>query len=237
MIIEILYEDTDVIVINKPAGLVVHFDGRTKEDSVVDWVREQRPETIGVGEELTLARGDVIERPGIVHRLDRETSGVLVLAKTQDSFLSLKEQFKQHTIRKKYNAFVYGRMRDERGVINKPIGRSPSDFRKWSAQRSARGNMREAETGFSRLKASSEVSFIEARPQTGRTHQIRVHMKAVGHPVVCDSLYAPKQPALLGFDRLALHAREIEFVLLSGVRKTVEAPFPNDFTKALELFS
>jgi len=236
MNINILYEDEYVVVIDKPVGLVVHADGRTDEPTVVDWVQETYPEMNDVGEPLVLADARVIKRPGVVHRLDRETSGILVLAKTQESFLFLKKQFKQHTILKTYNAFVYGKMKEERGLISRPIGRSANDFRRWSAQRGARGKMREAVTEFSTLEVSKEASFIEVRPKTGRTHQIRVHMKAINHPVVCDKLYAPKKDFLLGFSRLALHSRKIELMLPDGKQISVEAPFPTDFEEALELF-
>lgn len=235
--INIIYEDKYVIVINKPAGLVVHGDGRTDEPNVCDWALKHFPEIAGVGEPMTLSNGTVIDRPGIVHRLDRETSGVMILAKTQESFEFLKEQFKERQVSKKYNAFVYDPFKETEGVIDRPIGKSKKDFRQWSAQRGARGVMREAVTEYTVLKTSPTASFLEVRPQTGRTHQIRVHMKAVNHPVVADRLYATKRGAILGFKRLALHASQILVTLPSGEQKEFEAPLPADFKKALELFA
>ena len=232
----ILHEDDDMLFLSKPAGLVVHSDGRTEEETLVDYLREGRPTIRGVGEPLTLQSGEVIDRPGIVHRLDRETSGVLVVAKTQESFLYLKEQFQNRSITKKYNAFIYGVPKKREGVIDRPIGRSPSDFRRWSAGRGAKGELREAVTEYTVLTDNGAFSFIEARPKTGRTHQIRVHLKALNYPIVADSLYAPKLPKALGFDRLALHARSITLSQLNGEMITVTAPLPEDFENALAQF-
>ena len=235
MTIPILYQDSDIIAINKPAGLVIHADGRTEEATLTDWISEQFPQTKGVGEPITLSSGEVIDRPGIVHRLDRDTSGVMLVALTQKGFEHLKVQFQDRTIDKKYNAFVYGLMKEEEGTIDRPIARSRKDFRLWSAQRGGRGEAREAVTDYKVLSRHESLgtTFIEASPQTGRTHQIRVHFKAISHPVVADPLYAPKQKPLLGFKRLALHARSITFKSLANKEITVEAPYPPDFEFAL----
>jgi len=235
--ITILYEDKDMVVINKPAGLIVHPDGKRKEESVTDWMHSHYPESENVGEPIILSSGEKILRPGIVHRIDRETSGALILAKTQEAFLSLKQQFQDRDIAKEYHSFVYGAMPKKEDVINRPIGRSRNDFRQWSAQRGARGTLRDAVTGYTVLKAGKEASFVKVEPKTGRTHQIRVHFKAINHPVVCDSLYAPKQKPVLGFSRLALHARSIEFTNLLGKSQQITAPYPEDFQKAIELLS
>ncbi len=228
--IEILYEDKDILAINKPAGLVVHSDGRTQEPSVADWFVSKYPEAKDVGEKL----GE-INRPGIVHRIDRETSGVLLLAKTPEGHAHLKGQFKNREIEKIYHLFVHGNVKEDRGTINLPIARSASNFKKWSAQRGSRGERREALTYFEVLKRAEDklATFVEAKPKTGRTHQIRVHFQALHYPVVCDSLYAPKKPALLGFERLALHAKSIAFKNLSGEKIILEAPYPEDFVGAL----
>lgn len=225
---EILYEDNNILAINKPAGLVVHPDGRTEELSVSEWFVKKFPEARDVGEPL----GN-IQRPGIVHRIDRETSGVLLLAKTTAGYEHLKKQFQHHEIEKKYHAFLYGKLKEDHGTINLNIARSKSDFRKRVTSREGR----EAVTYYQVLKRDPEWTFVEAKPKTGRTHQIRVHFKALHHPVVCDKLYAPSRPALLGFSRLALHAREISFTDLSGTKHTVEAPYPEDFKQALEQIS
>jgi 23S rRNA pseudouridine1911/1915/1917 synthase len=243
MNIPILYEDDSVVAVDKPSGLLVHPDGKTDEATLVDWLLERYPEIRDVGEAWESTSGEVILRSGIVHRLDRETSGVLVIAKNQGTFLHLKKQFQSRSIKKIYNAFVYGVLKDDAGVIDRPIGKSAKDFRLWSAQRGSRGVLRDAVTEYAVLKRptppgrarGSEATYVEARPKTGRTHQLRVHFKAIHHPVVCDALYAPKQPCILSLTRLALHARSLIFELPSGETVAAEAPLPAEFTRALEL--
>jgi 23S rRNA pseudouridine1911/1915/1917 synthase len=239
--IKILYEDADCLVVNKPAGLLVHSDGKATGPFLTDWINKNFPETKDVGEKMNGRDGMPVERGGIVHRLDRETSGALIIAKTAAGHASLKKQFQDRTIAKKYLAFVWGEMGDEFGTIDRPIGRSSGDFRKWSAERGTRGETREAETYWTRiadLKCKmltgeiEKVALVEAEPKTGRTHQIRVHLKAVNHPVIGDSLYAPNRPMILGFNRLALHSRSISFKTLEGRDITVKAPLPEDFQNA-----
>jgi 23S rRNA pseudouridine1911/1915/1917 synthase len=252
--IKILYEDEDVVVINKPSGLIVHSDGKTSEPSVTDWVIEKYPEAENVGEPLIMNRevrvknkestpnskfltnNFTILRPGIVHRIDRETSGVLVLAKNQEAFEFLKKQFQNREVEKIYHAFVWGDIKKDEGTVNRSIGKSKKDFRQWSAQRGARGEMREAITEYRVLKRSREITFLEIRPKTGRTHQIRVHMKAVNHPLLCDSLYSPKHPPELGLKRLALHAYGLKFRNFKGEIIEIKAPYSEDFERALEQF-
>ncbi len=235
--IEILFENDNVIAINKPAGILVHTNGKSDAPTVVDWVRENYPDVENVGETMMLADGTEIKRPGIVHRLDRETSGVLLIAKTQEMFLHLKEQFQNHTIAKTYNAYVYGHVKKDEDIINESIGKSRSDFRQWSASRGKRGTLREAITEYTvmeRLEKDNEpFSFLELRPKTGRTHQLRVHMKYLNHPIVADELYGGKlftKSHNLGFKRQALHARKIIFQDLDDKEVEVGAPLPLDFT-------
>ena len=236
---KILYEEESVLVINKPAGLMVHGDGRSKEKTLADWLLEKYPEMKDTGEPWEHPEtGVVIPRPGIVHRLDKETSGVMVVAKNQETFLYLKKQFQERKIKKGYKAIVWGWVKEDEGIIDKPIGRSKKDFRMWSAQRGARGIMREAVTQFKVLnrfeQKEEKFSYIEVYPKTGRTHQIRVHLKYLNHPVVCDTLYAAKRACpLLGFSRLALHAFSIEFSLSDGSIKKIEAPLSDDFEQTL----
>lgn len=238
----ILYEDEDMLVIDKPAGLIVHPDGRTEEESVSAWFAQKYPESREVGESIKLKATSskpeaVIERPGVVHRIDRDTSGVLLLAKTKRGHAHLKEQFQNREIEKIYHLFVYGNLKDDHGSINLPISRSVNNFRKWSAGRGGRGEKREALTYFKVLNRSADKSwtFVEAKPKTGRTHQIRVHFRAINHPVISDSVYAPKKPQLLGFDRLALHAYSLTFKDVAGIEHRVSAKYPEDFQKALSM--
>lgn len=243
--ITILHQTPDIIAIDKPAGLVVHRDGKTDEPALSDWVAKKFPQAAEVGEPIILSTGEIINRPGIVHRLDRDTSGVMLIALTQAGFNHLKLQFQDRSIEKKYHAFVYGIVKEDDGIIDRPITRSRKDFRLWSAQRGGRGEAREAVTRYKVLNrvdghllgefedTHQDVTFIEASPETGRTHQIRVHFKAINHPVVADPLYAPKRKPLLGFKRLALHAKEITFEDMEGAKVTIVAPYPEDFAVAL----
>jgi 23S rRNA pseudouridine1911/1915/1917 synthase len=238
MKIPILYEDKDVVVINKPAGIIVHADGKTKEKTLVDWILKKYPKVKKVGEPLVLKDGFTIYRPGIVHRIDKNTTGALIIAKNQPAYEFLKEQFQTRKVHKVYNLFVYGDVKEDRGMINRPIGKSPVDFRRFSAQRGARGEMREAVTYFKVLKRVDGFTFLEAIPKTGRTHQIRVHFKSVNHPVVMDELYAGdflhSQRKQIGFKRMALHARELEITIPSGKLLKIVAPYPKDFETALK---
>lgn len=235
MTMEILFEDDDIIAINKPSGVLVHGDAKEHTNTVVEWFLSYSPKSKGVGDSLHTPQGEAIERSGIVHRLDRETSGVLLLGKTHEGHAILKEQFQNRTLEKIYYAWVYGAMPEKKGVINRPIGRSSQNFKLWSAQRGARGEMREAITHYEQIWSDGKHSFVKVSPKTGRTHQIRVHMKAISHPVVCDSLYAPNQSCDLGFSRCALHAYSISFTDGKGARHTVKAPLPSDMTLPLQI--
>ncbi len=241
---EIIYEDENVLVLNKPSGLVVHddlsrlrkkADGKEREDkeeTLCDWVMKEFPEMENVGEPMDI-KGEIIKRPGIVHRLDKETSGVIVLAKNQDSFNFLKNQFQERLAKKVYNTVVWGNIKNDSGVVDAPIGRNGKDFRQWSATRGARGLLREAVTEYkviSRFEEDGEkFVFLEVRPKTGRTHQIRVHMKYLNNPIVGDKLYAENRPYVLGFERVALHARSLTIEIPEKGLKTFEAPYPEDF--------
>lgn len=238
---QILLDTTDILVINKPAGLVVHPDGKHEEYSLCNWILEQYPEITGVGEPLSIEyKGEqvTIDRPGIVHRLDRETSGVMIIAKTQESYEHLKKQFQDHAIKKEYVAIVSG-WTDDRGMINEPIGRHPKDIRLWTTGRGARGMMRPAVTRYMTNKKftddiGNKYSMVSLFPETGRTHQLRVHMKSIQRPILSDGLYSPKTVGLLDFDRVALHAKKITFRDLNGEVISVEAPLPRDFQQIID---
>ncbi|MCX6716205.1 MAG: RluA family pseudouridine synthase, partial [Candidatus Taylorbacteria bacterium] len=188
--IDILYEDSDCVVINKPAGIMVHADGRNEGPFVTDWITKNYPEAMNVGELQRTPEGEILQRPGIVHRLDKDTSGVLLIAKTPSAHAFLKEQFQGRTVAKKYLAFVWGELKENFGTIKRPIGRSGNNFPLWSAQRGTRGEVREAETYWTKLwtgkstvgGVEEKFSLIQAEPKTGRTHQIRVHLLALHHP-------------------------------------------------------
>ena len=230
--VQIVYEDADVLAVNKPSGLAVHADGKTNEPTLADWILHTRPALAEVGERGRLPDGREFPRPGIVHRLDRQTSGIMVIAKNQKAFEFLKNEFKNRRVKKVYNAFVYGQLPEKQGTITLPIGKSRKNFPLWSAEKDARGTLREAITEYRVLASTPQFSFVEVSPKTGRTHQIRVHFKALRHPIVCDKLYAPNRPCELGFKRLALHALSLELALPSGIRIKLETPLPPDFEKA-----
>jgi 23S rRNA pseudouridine1911/1915/1917 synthase len=236
MKIKILYEDKDVLVIDKPAGILVHGDGRDESENIVSWFISKYPKSKNIGEDMEDQKGEVIKRSGVVHRLDKDTSGVLLLAKTKKGFNHLKEQFQNHTIKKIYYSFIYGIPKIKRGIIDKPIGRNARDFRKKTTQRDMKGEVREAITNYVVLGENKNYSFVKAIPKTGRTHQIRVHFKSIGHPIVADSLYAGKVKNGLKFKRTALHSKSIEFQNTKGQMIKVEADFPDDFTEAMKAF-
>ncbi len=228
----VIYEDADVLLVDKPAGLSVHKDGTRVEETLADWFVARVPAAAEVGEPLVLTNGTIIPRPGIVHRLDKGTSGVMVLAKTQEAFSFLKEQFQNRQTEKVYRAFLWGELKEERGIIALPIGRSRTDFRRRSAEYGAKPPLRDAMTEWLCLDADKGFSYVEARPKTGRMHQLRVHFKAIQHPIVGDTLYSPRRAPALGFERVALHALSLSLTLPSGERKTFEAPLPADFREA-----
>ena len=237
MKIKILFEDKDILAIDKPAGISVHPDGRTKGKTITDWVLKNYPKMKDVGEPMFFEEKE-IKRPGIVHRLDKDTSGVLLIVKTKKSFAHFKKQFMNREIKKVYNAIVSGWVKNDRGIINKTIGRSPNDFRKKLAGRGARGELREAITEYRVLKrfkmGVNKFTFLEIRPKTGRTHQIRVHMKFINHPVVCDSLYDAGGVCPKSISRMALHAKSITFKNLKKEDVKVESPLPKEFEKFLK---
>ena len=228
MKIKVLYEDSNILAIDKPSGILVHPDERSEEKTILDLFLKKYPKL------------------EIVHRLDKETSGVMLLAKNKKAHEFLKKQFQDRTIKKVYNAIVSGNVKNDHGIINKPIGRSPKDFRRHLAGRGARGEMREAITEYKVLKRftspqpspykgeGAKFTYLEVRPKTGRTHQIRVHMKFLNHPVVCDSLYNPNAPCPKSIKRLALHAKSIEFTNLKGDKVKVESPLPKEFLKVVK---
>lgn len=239
---EVLFENDDVMVINKPYGLLVHEDWHSGDaPTVVEWFLARCPEAQGVGEVAVKLDGTPLERSGVVHRLDRETSGVMILAKNKAAHAFLKAQFHDRKVKKEYRAFVYGRIHDKWGTINRPIGRNAKDFKKRSAERGAKGTMREALTHFERIGVGEykeePFSYLKLMPQTGRTHQLRVHLRAIDRPIVGDQLYAEKKMPVsnnLELDRLALHAHVLEVILPHGQTERFIAPLPQVFEEAAE---
>jgi len=237
----VLHESDDVIVIDKPVGLLVHADGKTDALTVVDWFLARCPESQGVGEQANDQAGNELDRSGIVHRLDRETSGVMVLAKTQKAYEHLKYQFQERLVLKEYRALVYGRINDRWGTINRPIGRSVKDYRRRSAERGAKGVLREAITDFERVGMGEfndePFTYVKLFPKTGRTHQLRAHLRAIDRPIVGDKLYAAhlaERSNHLDLDRLALHAHILEIMLPNKQTERFIAPVPQSMEQAAE---
>lgn len=240
--VQIIYEDDDVVVINKPYGFMVHEDGYHDVPTVVEWFLKKYPEVQGVGESGYSPKGEELDRSGVVHRLDRETSGVLILAKTQAAHTHLKQQFKDRNVYKEYRALVYGRLNDRWGTINRPIGRSAKDSRRKSAERGAKGERREAITDFERIGVGEyedePFSYVKLTPKTGRTHQLRVHLRAIDRPIVMDGLYAThkiERSSNLELERLALHAHVLELTLPNGEGQRFIAPVPPELERAADL--
>lgn len=228
MELPILYEDADIVAIAKPAGLITHSDGRTEEETAEDWFKEKYPEAAALSTEERLT--------GYAHRLDRDTSGVLVFAKTPAAYEFLRKAFHDREVQKTYLAFTYGAPKEKKGVIDFDIGRSRQDFRLRSAQPKAKGHLREALTRYEVIGESGDYALMKVSPETGRTHQIRVHLKAIHHPIIADPLYAPNHKPALGIMRLGLHAYQIDLPLPSGERVTITAPIPADLASAFAHF-
>lgn len=231
----IIAVEDSFIVIDKPAGLICHRDGRTREPSVAEWVADTYPEMREVGDAWVSPQGEVIPVSGLVHRLDRTTSGVVVAARTQAAYEYLKGEFKARRVEKEYRAFAYGHVTAEHGRIVAEIVRSSTPPKRWSARSCADHNPRAAITEWRVLARGADIgtpfSYLSLAPKTGRTHQIRVHCAHMGHPIVADHLYAPEYPRILGFTRPALHAYAIAFTREDGTRAAFEAPLPEDFVR------
>ncbi len=222
--LDIVYEDRDLLVVNKAAGMVVHPAAGHYEDTLVNAILAHYPDLQGVGGDL---------RPGIVHRLDKDTSGLIIVARNAQTLAALTEQMKRHEIIKRYLALVEGIVPLDQGSIDAPIGRDPRQRQQMAI--TAKGS-REARTHFRVLQRFARHTLLLIQLETGRTHQIRVHLKAIGHPVVGDPVYGPRDtrhgPAL---DRQFLHAYQLTFTHpITGKLLELEAPLPADLKSVLE---
>lgn len=233
--LKILYEDGDIIVVDKPVGMVVHPAAGNWKGTLVNALLAHCKDLSGIGGEL---------KPGIVHRLDRGTSGVIVAAKNDAAHLELSRQFKDREVKKIYKALVYGIVKNDSGVIDTPIGRSMRDRKKFST-RTRKGRV--ALTEWNVVKRyGNDLTLLEIKLHTGRTHQIRVHFAEIGHSLVGDAVYgsqrqarrisdAGKREIVAAFERPALHAAKIGFTHpTKGEWMEFEAPLPEDFRQLLE---
>jgi len=218
--LEILFEDSSIVVVDKPAGMVVHPAAGNYDGTLVNAILYHCRDLSGIGGVI---------RPGIVHRLDKDTSGLIVVAKTDEAHRELSEQFKQHLVTKVYYAFAFGNFKEDEGLIEAAVGRHPVDRKKMSVY-SRRG--KEALTRWKVLERYGFLSFLEIRIETGRTHQIRVHLQAIGYPVAGDDVYGVPAPPL---KRQFVHAAVLGFILPStGKYAEFTSPLPADLQQALE---
>lgn len=223
--IPVIFEDSNIIVLNKPSGIVVHpFDFST-EETVLDFLKEKYPEVFLIQNKFALQDGRTINLGGIVHKLDRDTSGVLVVAKNQTTFDELKKQFSERTIKKQYVAHVEGILEKDSFRIDAPLGRSKKDYKQSTNPANPRGLMREAITDVRVLERRKETTLVELSPLTGRTHQLRAHMSSIGHPIVGDKAYGSTHES----ERIMLHAASLTCTV-NGKQMTFTVPLQDIFT-------
>jgi 23S rRNA pseudouridine1911/1915/1917 synthase len=231
---QIVYEDDNIIVINKPAGLITHQKNiEDRQPSVVDWVIEKYPQLKDIGEPF-IASGAEVPRAGIVHRLDKETSGLLIITKSNDAFFYFKELFQSRKIKKYYLALVSGRPKDTKGTIKAPLGRIGL---KRTTHISGKKliDQKEAETDYKTVRNFRDYTLLELNPKTGRTHQLRVHLNSIGHPIAGDPIYGfRKAQPPSNLDRLFLHAYKLEFTTPDGKALSLETDLPEDHAQILE---
>ena len=220
--IDVLYEDKDIIVVNKPKGMVVHPANGNPDGTVVNAIMNL------CGDSLSGIGGKI--RPGIIHRLDKDTSGVLIVAKNDNAHVNISNQIKNRETKKYYIALVRGVIKENEATINMPIGRSKKDRKKMAVTKDGK----EAITHFRVIKRYDNYTLLEIKIDTGRTHQIRVHLAEIGHPVVGDYIYSNgKNP--FGVEGQMLHAKQIEFKHPStGEQMKIEAPVPDYFNEIIE---
>ena len=235
---ELIYENADLVVVSKPAGMPVHEAKHSTDYSLCDWLLEKFPEIASVGD--VSPRGELAEpyRPGIVHRLDKRTSGVMVVARTQDAFENLKRLFKERAIEKTYLALIVGVPKKKSGVIDAPIGRLRANPTKrgilrQAQDKSALRGSRQATTEYRRLERLGEFSLLAVKPRTGRMHQIRVHLASIGTPVAGDKVYGGGRTKPHGLPRQFLHAWKLAFSYPVGRRWQFEASLPPDLKEVL----
>ena len=223
MALDIVYEDEDLLVLNKPKGIVVHPAAGHSDDTLVNGL------LYALGDQLSGINGEL--RPGIVHRIDKDTSGLLAVAKNDFAHRILASQLKDHTMARTYEAIVCGSFREDSGTVNAPIGRHPSDRKKMCV---TERNSKEAVTHWEVVTRFRGYTHVRCRLETGRTHQIRVHMAHIGHPILGDTIYGHKKPEL-GQSSQCLHAGALCFRHPRDERPVmVFAPLPEYFTQVIE---
>lgn len=220
--VEVVYEDKDIIVVNKPKGMVVHPANGNPDGTLVNAILAMCKDSLsGIGGEI---------RPGIVHRLDKDTSGLLIIAKNDEAHVKMSKQIQDRLVTKKYIALVKGVVKDDEATIDMPIARSKVDRKKMAVDKDGK----QAVTHFKVIKRYKRYTLLEIKIDTGRTHQIRVHMAKIGYPVVGDMVYSNGKNEF-GVEGQMLHAKSLEFSHpITGKKMHLEAPLPEYFTKVLE---
>jgi len=231
--ISIVYEDNDLLILNKPSGLIVHPKNISDtQDSVTGWLIENYPRLKNVGEPF-IASGSEVPRTGVVHRLDKDTSGLLIVAKNNEAFFYLKNLFQERKIQKHYLALVNGRPKEPKGIISAPLGRIGLK-RTTKIIGDKLIDKKEAETEYKTVKNYRDYTLLDVAPKTGRTHQIRVHLNSIGHPVAGDIIYGfKKSTPPPGLNRLFLHAFKLELVAPGGKKLVLETDPPQDLQEVL----
>ena len=227
--IKIIFQNKDFIALNKPVGLAVHAGVNTSEKTLVDFLLEKFPEIKSVGDDPEV-------RPGIVHRLDKETSGVMVVARNQKTFEFLKDLFKNRNIEKKYLALIHGKLKEKEGQVEGEMGRSKKDFRKQALVR-GKISVRKERYSLTFYKVKKELekySLLEVSPKTGRMHQIRVHLHSIGHPILGDKKYTFKEYKNIDAPRMFLHAASISFIGSGNEKYFFESQPPKEFENFFE---
>ena len=223
--LKIVFENQDIIVINKPAGLTVHPTRPEQDNTLVNQLLAYYPEIKNVGEDVL--------RPGIVHRLDKDTSGLMIIAKNNKAFEYLKKQFQERKVIKRYLALVHGKVKDEKGTITKSISLSKKDHLKRSTLLDEKS--KPAWTEYQVKKYFNNYTLLEVAPKTGRTHQIRIHLASIGHPITGDKQYKFKrQVNPKNLNRQFLHASYLKFKLPNGKIAEFKSKLPQDLEKVLE---
>ena len=220
--IDVVYEDNDIIVVNKPKGMVVHPANGNPDGTLVNAVMAICKDSLsGIGGEI---------RPGIVHRLDKDTSGLLIVAKNDKAHVNMSEQIKKHEVKKTYVALVRGVVKENEATIDMPIGRSNSDIKKMAVTKTGKN----AVTHIKVLKRYDKYTLLEINIETGRTHQIRVHLAYIGYPIIGDYIYSNGKNEF-GIIGQCLHAKSLEFKHpITGEKMKLEAPLPDYFQKVIE---
>lgn len=223
--IPVIFEDENLLVINKPSGLVVHpFDNST-EKTLIDYLKESHPQIFSITENIfTLQDGTTFDLGGIVHKLDRETSGIMVIAKNKKTKEALKKLFLEHQVGKQYLALVEGIIEPSSLRINAPLGRNKKSYKQVAFPENLRGELHDAITDLSVVLRGGGVTLVKLEPLTGRTHQLRAHMNYIKHPIVGDIAYGSSIPS----PRIMLHAQKLRFII-NNQELTFEAPAPKEF--------